>query len=88
MEWRLFADLAERADTRRVAVDPGPDPSVRDALDALLEVHPPLRERILEGEEVASDLTILHEGTPVDGDLRTAVAADDELAIIPPVSGG
>lgn len=86
MEWRLFADLAERAGTRRVAVEPGPDPTARDALSALLEAHPDLRDRVLVDGELASHLTLLVDGEPAT--LADAVPEDAELALFPPVSGG
>lgn len=89
MEWRLFADLAERADARRVPVDPGPDATVADALSQLFEVHPELRDRVLEDGEVADHLTILLDGQPL-GDLgmEESVSQNAELALFPPVSGG
>jgi molybdopterin synthase sulfur carrier subunit len=89
MEWRLFADLAERADTRRVTVDIDPGASVRDALDALLEAEPDLRERVLEDGAVPEHITVLHNGTALTPDeLTTPVDDGDELALCPPVSGG
>lgn len=89
MEWRLFADLAERADTRSVPVDPTDVTTIEDALDALLETHPELRDRMFTDDELASHLTILHNGDPVgDDELTTPVDPDDELAVFPPVSGG
>ncbi|MFB6105106.1 MAG: ubiquitin-like small modifier protein 1 [Halobacteriaceae archaeon] len=89
MEWRLFADLAERAGTRRVTVDPGPDATVGDALEALFETHPELRDRVLENGRVVDHLTILHDGSPLgDAGLAEPADADAELAVFPPVSGG
>lgn len=89
MEWRLFADLAERADTRRVTVDPGPEATVCEALSALFEAHPELRDRVLEDGTVAPHLTILNDGDPLgDVGLEATVEPDAELALFPPVSGG
>lgn len=89
MEWRLFADLAERAGTRRVAVDPGTDTTVREALDALFEIHPELRDRVLEDGTVAPHLTILIDGEQLEENgLQEPVDHDAELALFPPVSGG
>ncbi|WP_247731296.1 ubiquitin-like small modifier protein 1 [Halovivax limisalsi] len=92
MEWKLFADLAERAGDRHVAVDVEPGETVEDALDALLEDREDLRERVLdERGELRSQLTVLRNGGDVhargDG-LATTLDADDELALLPPVSGG
>ena len=91
MEWKLFADLAERAGDKRVPVDAEPGDTVGDALDALLDDHPALRDRVMDGEEVADDINLLRNGSNVfvreDG-LDTALEAGDELALFPPVSGG
>ncbi|MFB6110523.1 MAG: ubiquitin-like small modifier protein 1 [Halodesulfurarchaeum sp.] len=91
MEWKLFADLAETAGERRVDVDTAPDATVADALDALLESHPALRERILSDGEVADHVNVLLNGEDVetrDRGLETPVESTDELALFPPVSGG
>ena len=48
MEWRLFANLAETAGTKRVEVDAGPGDTFRDAFEQLLETHPELREEVLQ----------------------------------------
>lgn len=89
MEWRLFADLAERVDARRVSVDPGPGATLEDALAELFSAHPELRDRVLEDGEVADHLTVLIDGEPV-GDLGMdePVSENAELALFPPVSGG
>lgn len=89
MEWRLFADLAERAGARRVTVDPGEEATVSEALSALFEAHPELRERVLDDGTVAPHLTILNDGDPVGEDgLEERVDPEAELALFPPVSGG
>jgi len=98
MQWKLFADIAERAGTDEVgvAVD-SDDPTVGDALDALFEAHPELRERVLVAdgsgsrEGVAPDVNVLLDGADVfvtgDG-LATEIETGAELALFPPVSGG
>lgn len=86
MEWRLFADLAEQAGQRRVRVDPGPAATVEDALAALFDRHPKLRERVVDEDGAVRDaVTVLHDGEPV-ADLARPVAG--ELALLPPASGG
>ena len=100
MQWKLFADIAERAGTDEVRVDVADgDPTVGDALDALFEAHPELRERVLADEGVGSDsrdgiapdVNVLLDGADVfvtgDG-LATGIGEDAELALFPPVSGG
>lgn len=92
MQWKLFADLGEVSGEKRVAVEMEPGATVRDALEALLETHPALRERVLDEEgELADHINVLQNGENVfatgDG-LATEVEPDDELAMFPPVSGG
>ncbi len=92
MEWRLFATLAEAAgsDTVRVAV--GRDATVGDALSALVEEAPAIEDRIYEDDGTLYDhVRLLKNGESVfttgDG-LSEPVTADDELALMPAVSGG
>lgn len=91
MQWKLFADLAEAAGTREPPVEADPGETVGDALDALLDAHPDLRERVLDDDgEVREHVNLLRNGTDVfaeDG-LETELQAGDELALFPPVSGG
>jgi molybdopterin synthase sulfur carrier subunit len=86
MEWKLFADLAEVAGDRRVEVAGGD--TAGEALDALLDGRPALRERVLDGEgELLEHVTVLRNGETL-GDLSASVEEGDELALMPPVSGG
>lgn len=90
MEWKLFADLAEAAGTKRIPVNAEPGITVGEALSLLLDDHPALADRVLEGGELEDHINILRNGTNVfveDG-LDTEVEAGDELAMFPPVSGG
>jgi len=90
MEWRLFADLAEIAGERRIPIEGDPD-TVGDALDALLDSRPDLRERVLEESGALEEhINLLHNGTSLSGTdrLDTPVEPGDELALFPPVSGG
>ncbi|GAB3696882.1 MoaD/ThiS family protein [Halorubrum pallidum] len=90
MEWNLFADLAEIAGDRAIAVDAEPGDTVGDALDDLLDSHPALRERVIEDGELADHINLLRNGRSVthDDGLATTLEAGDELALFPPVSGG
>jgi molybdopterin synthase sulfur carrier subunit len=85
MEWKLFADLAEVAGDRHVKVSEAT--TAEAALDALLEARPALGERVLDDAgDLQDHVTVLRNGEAVD--LSEAVEADDELALLPPVSGG
>jgi molybdopterin synthase sulfur carrier subunit len=92
MQWKLFADLAERAGDREVTVDVTAGDTVDDALDALLEARPALADRVVDDDgNLESDVNVLRNGhnvvTEQEG-LTTVLKADDELALFPPVSGG
>ncbi|AFO59395.1 MULTISPECIES: ubiquitin-like small modifier protein 1 [Natrinema] len=90
-EWKLFADLAERAGDKHVTVDAAAGDTVGDALEALLEAAPELKGRVLEDGELRSQINVLRNGTNVlveEEGMETVLEADDELALFPPVSGG
>ncbi|MFB6168247.1 MAG: ubiquitin-like small modifier protein 1 [Haloferacaceae archaeon] len=82
---RLFADLAEAADDRVVAVDVPADATVGAALDALREQYPAIGERLFDGESVRQGYTVAVDGETVE---PSAPLAGDELAVFPPVTGG
>lgn len=91
MDWKLFADLAEIAGGSEITVDvEAPEPTVGDALTALIQAHPELESRVFTDEsDLESHLTLLKNGENVgETGLSTPVDADDELALFPPVSGG
>jgi len=92
MHWKLFADLAEVAGEGEVAVDLAADePTVADALDALIEARPSLEARVYtDAGEIESHLNLLRNGVNVrDAEgLSTVIEEGDELALFPPVSGG
>jgi molybdopterin synthase sulfur carrier subunit len=86
--WKLFATLAEAAGGRRevvVGVDE-PEPTVGDALDALLDVHPDLEPLVVEDGALRPQVNLLVNGDRAS--LDDPVSADDEFALFPPVSGG
>lgn len=88
MEWKLFADLAETAGDRRIEVD-GEAETAGEALDALLDSVPALRERVLDDSgDLADHVNLLVNGENVSGDLDAPIESGDELALFPPVSGG
>ncbi|MFB6143183.1 MAG: ubiquitin-like small modifier protein 1 [Halorientalis sp.] len=92
MQWKLFATFAETAGGREASVDPGEDPTVGDALDALLAAQPALCEAVLDEDgELRDHVSLLLDGEDpfAEGEgLDTPVSEGDELALFPPVSGG
>lgn len=91
MEWKLFANLAETAGRKDVALDLDSDATVEDALEALFERYPDLKSDVYEDGELAEHIRLLVDGTDpfetADG-YETSLDADAELALFPPVSGG
>ena len=77
---KLFAILRERAGRDSVALELGEDATVADALAALA------REPGLE--EVIGELPVTMAVNRRYAEPATALAAGDELALVPPVSGG
>ena len=76
---RLFAVQREIAGTREVGLDVPPDASVADAWEALVKQHPALRP----GRDF---VRFALNGAYADA--TTALQDGDEVAMIPPVSGG
>jgi len=92
MEWRLFANLAEAAGTKRADVEAGPGDTLGEALDQLLGEHPDLEPLVVDehGELLEHIRVLRNENDPfADADgLETVLEAGDEIALFPPVSGG
>lgn len=92
MEWRLFANLAETAGTKRVTVDAGAGDTFGDAFEQLLEAHPELEDEVLDDDgELHEHIRVLrNKRNPFVSDegYDTVLGDDDDLALFPPVSGG
>jgi len=92
MEWRLFANLAEAAGTKRAGVEAGAGDTLGDAFEQLLEEYPDLEAIVLDADgELEDHIRVLrNDGDPFSADagFETVLEADDELALFPPVSGG
>ena len=76
---RLFAIQRELAGTREVALDLADGATVADAWEGLVELHPALAP----GRE---SVRFARNGAYADG--STVLSDGDEVAMIPPVSGG
>ena len=91
-EWKLFADLAERAGDKHVTVEAAAGDTVGDALEELLADRSDLEARVLDDDgELRSQINVLRNGTNVlveEEGLETELEDGDELALFPPVSGG
>jgi molybdopterin converting factor subunit 1 len=76
---RLFAIARERAGVSELTLDLPPCATVSTARDALLQKHPSLSDLL---SRVA--FAVNREYAPMDRELHDG----DEVAVIPPVSGG
>ena len=65
--------------------------TVRDALDELWQMHPGIRDRVLDEEgRLREHINIFvgNENVRYTGDFATRLLADAEISILPAVSGG
>jgi molybdopterin synthase sulfur carrier subunit len=92
MEWRLFANLAEAAGTKRAEVDAAAGDTLGDAFEQLLEANPDLEPIVVDSDgELREHIRLLHNGEDpfaVGEGFDTVLDAGDQLALFPPVSGG
>lgn len=68
----------------------GAGATVGEVLNAVVERHPGLRERIFDGEELRRFVNVYvnNEDIRYLDDLATPVAETDEVSIIPAIAGG
>lgn len=85
VEVRLFANFRETAGTGRLELEVDGD-RVRDVLEALFREHPGIAEYAAPDGELRGSVRVL-----LNGDVTIAeaeVSPGDEVALLPPVSGG
>ena len=93
MRWKLFATLSETVgdNVLEITVD-AEEPTLRDAVDALLSAHPELESQVLDDDGTLQDhLRVLCDGEDPfhsAAGWETALSDVDELAMFPPVTGG
>jgi len=75
----LFAVLAQKAGVREIALDLPEGATVGDALQRITEAHPAITDH-RKGLSIAVNMSYVGQGQ--------ALGDGDELALIPPVSGG
>ena len=78
----LLRPMAGGAETVRVS-----GATLREVIDNLDQQHPGLRDRILDGGLIRDEIA-LAIGSDQATDLSLAVAADDEVHILPAIAGG
>ncbi|MDG5761669.1 MoaD family protein [Natronococcus sp. A-GB1] len=90
IELRFFATVREAVGERAITRKFEADTTVRDVLSVLEGEYSALDGMLLDDGEVASSITVLHNGvhvTHLDGS-GTELVDGDRLAITPPVTGG
>ncbi len=77
----------DAAGERTVAVDAG---TVREAITALVSLHPALETRLVAGDGVPSYLNVFLDGDDIRllGGLDTTVSAASTILLLPAVAGG
>jgi molybdopterin converting factor small subunit len=77
----------EAGGNRMVEVDGA---TVRDVIDTLIATYPPLRERLLDGNELPQFLNVFVDGTDVRllSGLDTEVGEGATMILLPAVAGG
>ena len=93
MRWRLFATLAETVGEGELVVSvDAEEPTVREALNALLATHPELESAVIdETGELHSHINLLYDGVDPfreGAGWETTVETNAELALFPPMTGG
>lgn len=90
--WRLYGQFAREIGIRETAVDIGtlPAPTVRNALHALIDKNPALRDVVLtEDEELRGNGVIVHNHVNVYNEpdhLDSRVGPRDTLGLFPRIS--
>lgn len=85
VEVRLFANFREAAGSGSLELDADAS-TVGDVVDALLTRFPELEDAMMEGGEVRNSVRLLLNGKVAEAE--AAVEEGDEVAVLPPVSGG
>ena len=91
MKWKLFANFAEVAGEREIEIKMDNVVTVEGALEELFGQIPTLRELVMNEEmKVHEHVQVLCNGEEIRGEnfSQMVLENDDELAIIPPMSGG
>ncbi len=91
MKWKLFANFAEVAGEREIEIKMDNVVTVEGALEDLFGQIPTLRELVMNEEmKVHEHVQVLCNGEEIRGRKFSEMTIEDgdELAIIPPMSGG
>jgi sulfur-carrier protein len=87
MKIKLFGGLRQKAGG---AEHEASGATIREALESLCDNNEPLRAAIFDGDGLKPHVRVMvngHDCELADG-LATAVSANDQIAIFPPIAGG
>ncbi|MHA2118656.1 MAG: MoaD/ThiS family protein [Candidatus Thorarchaeota archaeon] len=91
MKFKSFGPIRRVLDSQVLTVDVPDGSTVRDVIDRVLKIGGPELERIvMEGDRISGNLIIMlnkKDVATLEGE-NTAVAHDDEIAMLPHVQGG
>jgi molybdopterin converting factor small subunit len=91
VKFKSFGPIRRVLDSQVLTVDVPDGSTVRDVIDRVLKIGGPELERIvMEGDRISGNLIIMlnkKDVATLEGE-NTAVAHDDEIAMLPHVQGG
>ena len=91
VKFKSFGPIRRALDSQVLIVDVPDGSTVRDVIDRVLKIGgPELAQIVLEGDMISGNLIIMlnkKDVATLEGE-HTAVAHDDEIAMLPHVQGG
>jgi molybdopterin converting factor small subunit len=91
VKFKSFGPIRRALDSQVLTVDVPDGSTVRDVIDRVLKIGgPELEQIVMEGDRISGNLIIMlnkKDVATLDGE-NTAVAHDDEIAMLPHVQGG
>ncbi|MHA2141311.1 MAG: MoaD/ThiS family protein [Candidatus Thorarchaeota archaeon] len=91
MKFKSFGPIRRALDSQELVVDIPDGSTVRDVINRVLEIGgTELEQIVMEGNKVSGNLIIMlnkKDVATLEGE-NTAVAHDDEIAMLPHVQGG
>ena len=87
MKIKLFGGLRSKAGG---AVQDASGATIREALESICVEKDTLRAAIFDGDKLRPHVRVMVNGrdSELSDGLETAVSADDQIAIFPPIAGG
>jgi molybdopterin converting factor small subunit len=91
VKFKSFGPIRRALDNQELTVDMPNGSTVRDVIDRVLKIGgPELEQIVMEGDRISGNLIVMlnkKDVATLEGE-NTAVAHDDEIAMLPHVQGG